>query len=627
MRHIAPEAHARLAGDVTARLGEGQPAAHYEVEAVRLDGTRVWLENRVSLFTWEGRPAFLMTVFDVTERRRAQQRAETQFAVTRVLVESVALHDAAPRLLEAIGEGIGWDLGDLFVIDAGSGHMRWESSWSRAIPGADEFVAASRPLTLAAGHGLPGRVLASGHPEWLGDIAVDPDSRRGAAAATAGLRTAFAFPIRSQGDVKGVLEFFSRDRRDPDGQLVQMMGDIGHQLGQFLDRVAMEQAFRQSEERLRQSQKMEAIGQLAGGVAHDFNNLLTVITGRGELVLDAFAAADPVRSDVELILQTAERAAALTRQLLAFSRRQVLQPKVLDLNVLVGDMGKLLRRLIGEDIEVSLGLARDLGLVRVDPGQIEQVLMNLVVNARDAMPHGGRLVVETANVDITEGEPGSDAELRPGPYVQLAVGDSGVGMDPSTQARIFEPFFTTKGPGKGTGLGLATVYGIVKQSGGHIAVESAVGRGTTFRVSLPRVEPEPELPEVQTPRAKPASAAETVLLVEDDDPVRAVATDILRRAGYVVVACARASEALERAERHPGPIHVLVTDIVMPDVSGIELARRVKALRPETRVLYMSGYTEGRGALGEALDARASLLDKPFRAESLVRKLHEVLDA
>ncbi len=386
-----------------------------------------------------------------------------------------------------------------------------------------------------------------------------------------------------------------------------------------------EQALRQQEDQLRQAQKMEAVGRLAGGIAHDFNNLLTVITGRSDLLLRRLPAGDPVRRDVELIKRTGERAAVLTRQLLAFSRKQMLQPKVLDLNQVVASVAQMLQRLIGEDVDLVTALDRDLGLVTADPAQIEQIIMNLAVNARDAMPHGGRLRLETANVELDQAfvavHPGASA----GAHAMLAVGDTGTGMTPEVQAHIFEPFFTTKEVGKGTGLGLATVYGIVKQHDGYIAVESAPGAGTTLRVYLRRVQKPVERAEPGPAQPALSRASETVLLVEDEADLRTLAAEILEGAGYAVLAAGGPGEAMERARHHLGPIHLLLTDVVMPEMSGRDLAERLALAHPGMKVLYMSGYTADAIVHHGVLAPGIALLQKPFTPDALTRKVREVL--
>ncbi|HEY6248453.1 MAG TPA: two-component regulator propeller domain-containing protein [Candidatus Angelobacter sp.] len=379
------------------------------------------------------------------------------------------------------------------------------------------------------------------------------------------------------------------------------------------------------EDQLRQAQKMEAVGKLAGGIAHDFNNLLTVIRGHTQMMLDR-AQNEELRGDLERVAEAAARASSLTSQLLAFSRRQVLQPKVFNLNALVLNLEKMLRRLIGEDVEMVVAPAPDLGSVKADPGQIEQVIMNLVLNARDAMPKGGNLTVETANVDLDEAYAREHAAVRPGHYVMLAVSDTGVGMDPDTLAHVFEPFFTTKEMGKGTGLGLSTVYGIVKQSDGNIWVYSEPGRGTTFKIYFPRVDAPGES---LTPEQRPAVGIrgnETILLVEDDYQVRELARAVLAACGYTVLAAENPSAVTSLCERHSGPIHLLLTDVVMPGLGGRELARQVLASRPGTKVLYMSGYMTNAIVHHGELDRGTFFLPKPFTPASLASKVRQVLD-
>ena len=386
-------------------------------------------------------------------------------------------------------------------------------------------------------------------------------------------------------------------------------------------------AQRHLEDQLRQSQKMEAVGQLAGGIAHDFNNLLTAILGSTQLLLQATPPGDVRREDVEEIRNAGLRAAELTRQLLAFSRRQVLAPKVLELNAVVANMDKMLRRLIGDDVELGTALHAEAGAVNADPGQLEQVLLNLVVNARDAMPGGGRVLIETTRLLLRDELVERRHRLPPGDYVCLAVTDSGLGMDEATQAHLFEPFFTTKEVGKGTGLGLATVYGIVKQSGGYIWVYSEPGRGTTVKVYLPRVPgaAEPPLPAPEPPALR--GGHETVLLVEDAAPVRTLARRSLEACGYRVLDAADGRSAIELSARHAGEIAVLVTDVVMPGMSGRELAERLAPARPAMKVLYTSGYTDDAMVRQGVLNAGVAFLQKPFVPDSLARKVREVLDS
>jgi two-component system cell cycle sensor histidine kinase/response regulator CckA len=384
---------------------------------------------------------------------------------------------------------------------------------------------------------------------------------------------------------------------------------------------------KQLEEQLRQAQKMEAVGRLAGGIAHDFNNLLMVIQGYADLLLDRLPEGDALRRNAEQIQMAGQRATSLTRQLLAFSRKQMLAPKILNVHSVVSDMEKILRRLIGEDIQLETAAPADLWLVKADRSQIEQVIMNLAVNARDAMPTGGRLTIETGNVELDASFTHHSVVLAPGKYVMLAVTDNGCGMDAKTQAHIFEPFFTTKEKGKGTGLGLATVYGIVKQSGGYVWVYSEPGRGTSFKIYLPRIEEEAYQPaKERQPQSKAVQrGSETVLLVEDEDGVRQLAREYLEASGYTVIEAADGHAALELAARTAGPIHLLMTDVVMPGVSGRELAERVEKLRPGIKVLYMSGYTDQAVVHHGILESDAVLLQKPFTLATLAEKLREIL--
>ena len=407
-----------------------------------------------------------------------------------------------------------------------------------------------------------------------------------------------------------------------DGQLdghIIVARDITERRHAELERAELESQFRQA-------QKMEAVGRLAGGVAHDFNNLLTVIMGRSEFLRLHIPVNDPLLRHVDVITQGAQRAAKLTGQLLAFSRRQVLQPKVLDLNVVIGAMAEMLRRLIGENIVLVTLPAPGLGRVMADPGQVEQILMNLAVNARDAMPVGGRLMLETSNVVRDESYARHHVGARPGPYVMLAVTDTGTGISAETQARLFEPFFTTKGPGKGTGLGLATVYGIVKQSGGNIWVYSEPGHGTCFKVYLPRVDATADDLEGLEGAGTSPRGHETVLLVEDEPDLRELALEILEMHGYRVLAAAEAGEAIRLSEGHAGRIELLLTDVVMPGMSGRELALQLAERRPELRVIYMSGYTADAMASTGVLEPEIMFLQKPYSPADLGTKVREVLD-
>jgi PAS domain S-box-containing protein len=381
------------------------------------------------------------------------------------------------------------------------------------------------------------------------------------------------------------------------------------------------------EQQLRQAQKMEAVGRLAGGIAHDFNNLLMVISGYSEFLLDRLGPEPTLRGPAQEIANASERATSLTRQLLAFSRKQMLAPKVVDLNSVVTENLKMLTRLIGEDIDLVMVPGADLGAVKADPGQIEQVVMNLAVNARDAMPLGGKLTIETANITLDANYARLHAPVRLGDYVMLAISDSGVGMDAETQSHIFEPFYTTKGP-KGTGLGLSTVYGIVKQSEGYIWVYSEAGKGTTFKIYLPRLSGTGQVKSVRsTTMAEQAGQShETILLVEDEEHLRRLARESLANQGYNVIDAADGTAAIRLSHAHNGPIHLLLTDVIMPGMNGRELANQISPSRPEMKVLYMSGYTENHIGHNGTLDEGITLLQKPFTLPALKAKVREVLD-
>jgi two-component system, cell cycle sensor histidine kinase and response regulator CckA len=378
------------------------------------------------------------------------------------------------------------------------------------------------------------------------------------------------------------------------------------------------------EQQLRQAQKMEAVGRLAGGIAHDFNNLLGVIIGYSELLEERLGQNDPLRPKAEQIKKAGQRAASLTRQLLAFSRQQMFEPKVLDLNAVVADALNMLQRLIGEDIELVTVPAPELGRIKADQGQIEQIIMNLAVNARDAMPEGGKLTITTVNAELDEVY-ARQHPVVPGSYVMLAVSDTGCGMDQETQAHIFEPFFTTKEKGKGTGLGLATVYGVVKQSGGYIWVYSEPGLGSTFKIYLPRIEDTVTASDPGKGGQETARGWETVLLVEDEQSLRELAHELLEDDGYTVLEAANGADAIRVAEQHQGPIHLLMTDVVMPGIDGRKLAGRMTRSYPELKVLYMSGYTDDAIVHHGVLDPGIALLQKPFTRATLTRKLREAL--
>ncbi len=561
------------------------------------------------------------------EIRTRQGQLEALLEASRELsriqpVESLLgrITELCGRLLDSASVGIRLVEGDHLVMGEGTAEAR-------------QVMVTPR---LKVGQSLSGIVAATREPLVVDDIGSDPrvEPVHREAAVRFGYSRWLGVPLKAGERVLGVLSVRRGGNRSFTDQDLAVATAFASQAAAALENARL---YREAQEayaslaatqaQLGQSQKMEAVGQLAGGIAHDFNNLLTVVLGRSELALARLRDNDPLRRDLGLIQTTSQRAANLVRQLLAFSRKQVLRPEVLDLGSVVAGLEGMLRRLIGEDIDLVTADGADLGRVKADPSQIEQVIVNLAVNARDAMPGGGRITVETANVDLDEAFAATHQGLRPGAYVRLAVQDTGHGMDAKTQAHIFEPFFTTKEVGKGTGLGLATVYGIVKQSEGYILVESVPGLGTTFTIYLPRVEEDAApVPASPAPAVLPRGT-ETILLVEDDPELRALALDILRGSGYTVLEARQGNEALLVLERHAGPIHLLVTDVVMPQMGGRALAERLALLRPEMQVLYMSGYSEAAIAQHGVLDPGTAFMAKPFTADELTRKIRKVLDA
>jgi PAS domain S-box-containing protein len=583
---IAPRELARIEGYAAARA-RGEPApARYEMQALRRDGTPLWAELQVSSIVWDGEPATQTAMLDITERKRAEQ----------------ALRESSEFLRQVIASA----RSGIIVYDRELRYTVWnplmeELTGLRAADVVGRYCLDLFPFLREQGiYALLARARA-------GETVSSPD---------------FRYTVPSTGRTGWVSGRYG-PLLDANGRIIGVISTVRD----VTERRRAEEALRQSEEQLRQAQKMEAVGRLAGGIAHDFNNLLTVITGRSELLLRRLPPDDPVRRDLEQIKKTADRAATLTKQLLAFSRKQMLQPKVLDLNGIVAGVAQMLQRLIGEDIDLVTLLDPNLGAVLVDPAQIEQIILNLAVNARDAMPQGGRLSIETANIDLGAGFAAANPGASAGPYVLLQVSDTGSGMNPDVQAHIFEPFFTTKDVGKGTGLGLATVYGIVKQHDGCITVESAPGAGATFRVYLKRADEaaapaEPSLAATRVPQG-----SETILLVEDEDGLRELAREILTAGGYKVLVAAGPGDALGVARRHGGPIHLLLTDVVMPQMSGRELVERLAPEQPEMKVLYMSGYAADAIVRRGVLDPGTVLLQKPFSPDALTRKVREVLSA
>jgi len=607
---------------IYSKLSEDEPSVSVEYRIARPDGTVRWIFSRgFQVRDAAGKVVRITGVAsDITERKRAERHLTIQYAISRVLAESSTLKQASVGILKTICENLNWDTGKFWNVNRQAGVMQFDDMWIAPDIHAEEFILLSRQIGFARGVGLPGRVWKSGKPAWIPDIAVDANFPRAAAAQKAGLHGAFSFPILAGDEVVGVIEFFSREIRQPDEELLSMCAVLGSQLGQFFERKRLE-------ERLIQSQKMETVGKLAGGIAHEFNSILTAIIGQSELLLGNLPAGSPLAKHATEISKAAGRAATLTRQLLAYGRKQFLQPETLDLNRVLASMEGMFRHLMGGDVDTQIVPAHGLQAVKADAGQIEQVIMNMAMNARDAMPNGGKFTLETANVSFGEESVGRYPELKAGDYVMLAITDTGTGMGAEVKARVFEPFFSTKGVGQGTGLGLPTCYGIIKQSGGHISVYSEPGRGTTFKIYLPQIEQQAAIP-IQRPGPPDLPrGTETILLVEDDPALREMATTLLRQLGYTVLAAANGIEALSlKQQRGIGYIDLLFTDVIMPHMSGKELSDRMRALYPHTRILFTSAYTENAIVHQGVLDDGVELLQKPFTPSALAFKLREVLD-
>jgi len=571
---IAPE-YLEKAREMMARKLAGEETTAYELELIAKDGHRVPIEVNTRLMLRDGVPIGVTGIArDISQRKLAE-------------AELVRLATAVEQT------------GDSIMITDSDGFIEYVNPAFERITGFSKKEAV----------GQNPRVIKSGK----NDPAIYRD----------------LWDTITRGDV-WVGQLINRKKDGTEFTERVTISGVRDKSGTIVNYIAVKQDIsdvRQLEEQLRQSQKLEAIGILAGGIAHDFNNLLTVILGYGDLTLKRLNEEDPLHRNISEANKAAARAAGLTRQLLAFSRKQVLQPRILTLNAVVSELEKMLRRLIGEDIGFRTVLDPELGSVRADPGQIEQIIMNLAVNARDAMPKGGKLTIETKNVYLDEDYAKKHIAVVPGSYVMLAVSDTGMGMDEPTQARIFEPFFTTKESGKGTGLGLSTVYGIVKQSGGNIWVYSEVGRGTTFKIYLPRVDEGAQEVERSAETDGAMQGSETVLVAEDEEAVRALARQVLEIYGYHVLEAANGGAALLICERHKEPIDLLITDVVMPEMSGRELADRLAQLRPDMKVLFMSGYTDNAIVHQGVLDEGANFIQKPFPTEALARKVRNVLDA
>ena len=536
--------------------------------------------------------------------------------------------DAIVRLIERQSEGL---FCTILLYDPATRTLRHGAAPS--LPRA--FTSALDGESIGPDAGSCGSAAHLGERVIVEDIATHPYWARYKDIALAhGLRACWSTPVFSaQRELLATFAIYYKRCRGPTVEETHWVATATHLVAIAIVRARSEQTLRDVDERraeleveLRQAQKMDAIGQLAGGIAHDFNNLLSVILGYTVLAIDGLPAESGLRPDLEEVAKAARRASELTRQLLAFSRKQALRPRIVDLNQIVTGFEKMMRRVVGDDVSVTIYRSPELGKTLADPGQMEQVLMNLIVNARDAMPSGGSIGIVTRNAILDEAFAREHRGLDPGRYVALSVADTGSGMDSATRERIFEPFFTTKAQGKGTGLGLSTVWGIVRQSGGYVEAESEVGRGTTLTLYLPWVTGQADEPRAEPQPPSTVRGTETVLLVEDDEQVRGFVRDVLYRYGYVVLEAQNGGEAFLIAEQHDSPVHLLLTDVVLPRMSGRDLAARIRRTLPELRVLFVSGYTEDSVVDQGVLESGVPFLSKPIAHDELLRKVRAVLD-
>lgn len=551
--------------------------------------------------------------------RHVQQQA------TLTVSQAKDLGALAGPVLRTICEAFGWACGEMWIVDELRALVERVGSWHRGGRERELFESFSPAMSSQRGNALPLWMRQDATVE-VTDVRQHSEAQRAAALVRSGLNHVFEVPVRLGGRTLGAMAFFAADMKEPDRQLRGVMEMIALQIGQFIDRKKTEAKLRQTETEFHQTQKMESLGHLAGGIAHDFNNLLTVILGFSELATDLVDQDGPLHEMLREIHDAGDRASALTRQLLAFSRKQALQPIILDLNKIIAGMQRMLQRLIGENLELVTTLEPLLYRIKADPAQIEQVILNLAVNARDAMAEGGRLHIETSNVERLPKELRNRSDMPLGPCVRVTVTDTGCGMDESTRQRVFEPFFTTKEAGKGTGMGLATIHGIVKQSGGHIEVESAPGQGTRFIIYLPRSEELLATSNVEGAVPHEPGGTETILVAEDEPFVRSLVCRILRARGYQVLEAVDGAQARELCRRHRRPIHLLLTDVVMPALNGIELARELTASNRELKVLFMSGYTDSELLAAAEREWSRPLLQKPFTSTVLTQRVRETLD-
>jgi PAS domain S-box-containing protein len=598
-----------------------------EVEGLCKDGSTFPCELAVTEVTTPGRRLFTGFIRDLTSARRTQRdrlralrRLEAQFAVTRALAVAPTMQQAVPALLEALCETLGWEVGELWCLRTDRRRLERDGVYTAPGLSASGFGADRGGQTFATGMGLPGRVWETGRAVWLEDITRAPDVSCADPAIRAGLRGALGFPVQTRTETGGVVVLFSGEARPAEDETLTLVDALGTQIGAFLERRRLEAEFRQA-------QKLEAVGRLAAGIAHDFKNLLMGVMGCAGLASTQLDEQSEARYYVREIATATERGIDLTRQLLAFSRRQPDEPLPVCVDDAIGASEGLVRQLVGEDVDLQIERDAPGAYVMADPGHVDQIVMNLVTNARDAMPSGGRLRVRTSLRLLDDACEDSWQWLPPGRYVQIEVSDSGCGMDPETRARAFEPFYTTKPTGEGSGLGLSTVYGIVRQLGGLAELETRLGEGTTVRILLPASDERQAgagagVSDEATP---PRGDGETVLVVEDEGLVRMTAVHLLEDLGYRAVEAASGEEALRLADAHEGRIHVLLTDMVLPGMSGRELAQALRSRRSDVHPVFMSAYPPELLVQQRRLTPGCLALEKPFDERELAVTLRTAL--
>ena len=588
----------------------------------RKDGSAFPVEVGLSPITTDQGPCVVAIVTDITKRKHAEQRSILQRDVALLLSQADSIESVAKNMLAAMAVPLGWELTALWLVDPESDTLRNVETWHA--PGVDGsyYREAVKRLSFRKGEALLGDVWQNGKPRWVPDLQVSAEFASPDMARTAGLHCTFVLPIVAGSQVGGVVEFFSHATRAQDEDLIEVAVAVASQIGQFMEAGRSRRALEVLQQQYLQSQKMEAVGRLAGGVAHDFNNLLTIIAVSTDALMDRSQNDADLRQIAEEIAHATEQGASLIRQLMAFSRNQPQATQSVNVNDVINSSQRMLGILAGEDVRFDLNLHPVACPVMMESNKLEQILMNLITNSRDAMPTGGVIRIDVDLVDVDPLLAKKFVGIKPQRYVMLRISDTGHGIPPEVQSHIFEPFFSTKEEGRGTGLGLATVYGIVRQHDGHIRCESTPGEGTTFTVLLPMAERASAKPVAPSP-TNARRGSETILLVDDEPSLRASIGRILQHSGHTVVAASSGAEALKAIEEHRIEFDLLVTDIVLPQMRGTELAALLLERYPRMRVLYMSGYNEENVPAARGF----SFIAKPFRRDAFVRKIREVLDA